>query len=438
MLLSVFFIIGFISIFFLLLFQYRKFARSKYYGHLSHYLIVSIVVFLVVTIIIFPGESVNAAYDGLAIWATLVVPALLPFFIGSEILINLGVVKFFGVLLEPVMRPLFNVPGEGSFAFAMSITSGYPVGAKIVSRLRSNKVLTQVEAQRLIAFCSTSGPLFMIGSVAVGMFKSSNIGILLVAAHYIGTIVVGIIFSFYKRSLDNHTPYKSKQNLLRRAFNQLSKSNNPNPALGIILGNAVKNSFNTILMVGGFITLFAVILRMLELLSIIDLITSILFTLFMPFKVSHSIIHSFITGLFEVTIGAKMVADSIGIDLGTKIAITSFVVGWSGFSIHAQVSSIIGNTDIKSSLYILSKALHATFSSIIAYILFPIFSKFFSISAPVYNSYQEMSLHRKFLFNCQLSIELFIAVLISLLIVSLITTFLLKVQSYLTKGKGIK
>src|SRR5690606_32732679 len=139
--LNIIFIISFILLFFLILFQYRRFTQNKYYRQLSYYFIVLSVLFLVITIILYPGESVSSAYNGLVIWATLVVPALLPFFIGSEILINLGVVKFFGVLLEPIMRPIFNVPGEGSFAFAMSITSGYPVGAKIVSRLRTDKIL---------------------------------------------------------------------------------------------------------------------------------------------------------------------------------------------------------------------------------------------------------------------------------------------------------
>lgn len=431
-------IVSFLLIFFLFLSQFRKFTRDKSYKNLSYYFIILVILFLVIAIIIYPGESVDAAYDGLVIWTTLVIPALLPFFIGSELLINLGVVKFFGILLEPIMRPIFNVPGEGSFAFAMSITSGYPVGAKIVSKLRVDKILTQIEAQRLISFCSTSGPLFMIGSVSVGMFQSSKIGILIVAAHYIGTIIVGIIFSFYKKSSDNYITTKSKEHLLKRAFNQLSKNNNSNFSIGVILGNAVKSSLNTILMVGGFIILFAVVIRMLELLKVIDLITSILAILLIPFKISPSTISSFVTGLFEVTIGAKRVVDSIGMDLRTKIAIASFIIGWSGFSIHAQVSSIIGITDIKTSLYLLAKSLHAAFSSLIAYIFFPIFSNFFVLSLPVYNSYQEMSLHKKFLFNCQLSIELFIAVLISLLIVSLITALLLKIQTYFTKGKGMK
>ena len=36
-------------------------------------------------------------------------------------------------LLSKIMRPLFNVPGEGAYAFIMGVISGYPVGAKIVS-----------------------------------------------------------------------------------------------------------------------------------------------------------------------------------------------------------------------------------------------------------------------------------------------------------------
>ncbi len=426
-------ILSLLIVFFFILILYRKFYRSNSYGNLSYYFIVFIVIFLVITIIIYPGEAVDAAYNGLIVWSTLVVPALLPFFIGSEILINLGVVKFLGVLLEPIMRPLFNVPGEGSFAFAMSITSGYPVGAKIVSKLRSDNILSKIEAQRLLSFCSTSGPLFMIGSVSVGMFRSSKIGMLIVTAHYIGAILVGIIFSFYKRSYDNYKCGKERTFLFKRAFIHLSKSEGNNVSIGIILGDAVRNSFNTIFMVGGFIVLFAVVIRMLEILSIIDVIASAISTLLMPFKISPSIIRSFIIGLFEVTIGTKMAADSIGIDLRTKIAIASFIIGWSGFSIHAQVSSIIGETDIDSSLYIFSKVLHATFSSIIAYIIYPIFSRFLVLIIPVYNTYQEISIHKRFLFNCKLSIELFLSVLISLLIVSLLTSATLKLHNYFQK-----
>ena len=39
----------------------------------------------------------------------------------------MGVVHFLGVLLEPLMRPLFNVPGVGAFALSMGLAAGYPM-----------------------------------------------------------------------------------------------------------------------------------------------------------------------------------------------------------------------------------------------------------------------------------------------------------------------
>ena len=41
----------------------------------------------------------------------------------------------------------------------------------------------------------------MIGSISVGMFKSSKLGIFIAISHYLGAIIVGIIFSFYKNQL---------------------------------------------------------------------------------------------------------------------------------------------------------------------------------------------------------------------------------------------
>lgn len=129
--------------------------------------LVSIVFLMVFFILIYPSDIIEATRSGILLWANVVLPSLLPFFIGAELLVGLGLVKFIGVLIEPIIRPIFNVPGEASFIFAMSITSGYPIGVKLTSNLRRNNVITQSEAQRIISFCSTSGPLFMIGAVAM-------------------------------------------------------------------------------------------------------------------------------------------------------------------------------------------------------------------------------------------------------------------------------
>lgn len=63
------------------------------------------------------------------------------------------------------MKPIFNVPGIGAYAFIMGIISGYPVGAKIVTEFRKNGECSKAEAERLLSFTNNSGPLFIIGTV---------------------------------------------------------------------------------------------------------------------------------------------------------------------------------------------------------------------------------------------------------------------------------
>jgi nucleoside recognition membrane protein YjiH len=86
-----------------------------------------------ISLILFSESGFSAAVSGLDTWWKIVFPALLPFFIIAEMLMGLGVVNFLGVLLEPLMRPLFKVPGVGAFALSMGLASGYPIGAKITA-----------------------------------------------------------------------------------------------------------------------------------------------------------------------------------------------------------------------------------------------------------------------------------------------------------------
>ncbi|MFY9216779.1 MAG: nucleoside recognition domain-containing protein, partial [Tepidanaerobacteraceae bacterium] len=115
----------------------------------------AIAVIITISIIQYPDEAFNAALNGLDVWFTIVLPALLPFFIGSQLLMGLGVVHFMGVLLEPFMRPLFNVPGAGSFVMAMGLASGYPVGAMLTGKLVKRKLCNIWEAERLMSFTNT-------------------------------------------------------------------------------------------------------------------------------------------------------------------------------------------------------------------------------------------------------------------------------------------
>ena len=150
------------------------------------------------SLVVYPREGVAAALAGLRIFWEVVLPSLLPFFVLSEILLGMGVVHFLGVLLEPLMRPLFNVPGVGAFALSMGLAAGYPMDAVITGKFRRNKMCTRVEGERLLSFTNTADPLFIFGAVAVGMFGRPDLGVVLAIAHYVASFTVGIVFKYYQ------------------------------------------------------------------------------------------------------------------------------------------------------------------------------------------------------------------------------------------------
>ena len=85
-----------------------------------------------VCLVLFSKQNLAATKTGLALWFNSVVPSLLPFFIATELLGYTNIVSKIGKLLNKIMKPIFNVPGIGAYAFVMGVISGYPVGAKIL------------------------------------------------------------------------------------------------------------------------------------------------------------------------------------------------------------------------------------------------------------------------------------------------------------------
>lgn len=122
----------------------------------------ALAVLLMVSMVFYPDLAFRSAVKGLRVWWDVVFPALLPFFIGGQVLMALGVVRFMGVLMEPLMRPLFGVPGVGSFVVAMGLASGYPIGSVLTAQLRRDGQLTKTEAERLMSFTNTAEPILIL------------------------------------------------------------------------------------------------------------------------------------------------------------------------------------------------------------------------------------------------------------------------------------
>ena len=342
------------------------------------------VTILAASLISYPQESFEASIRGLNMWWEIVFPSLLPFFIISEMLIGFGVVKFIGVLLEPLMRPLFKVPGVGGFVWAMGMASGFPAGAKFTARLRQEGQLTQIEAERLVSFTNSSNPLFIFGAVSVGFFYNAQLGVVLALAHYLGNICVGIIMRFYGNESPEDAGEKRKKFKIRAALSALHQTRlRDNRPIGKLLGDAVNSSIQTLLMVGGFIILFSVINKLLYHLHITATLAKSLEVLLSALSFPGMLSIPFISGLFEITLGSQLTSQVQDATLIQKAMITSFILAFSGFSVQAQVASILAQTDIRFQPFFIARIVHGIFASFFALILWkPIYVHFNSKEQP--------------------------------------------------------
>ncbi|KJS81485.1 MAG: hypothetical protein JM58_16990 [Peptococcaceae bacterium BICA1-8] len=308
---------------------------------------------MTIAMILYPQSTFRGATFGLTTWATVLIPALLPFFIISNILVELGIVNFLGILLEPLMRPLFKQPGASGFVLAMGFTSGFPMGAVLTNTLFEKNLVTKDEASRLIAFTNNSSPLFLLVAIPIGMFNNPNLGLILLLAHYIANLTLGIFLGLTKKSSKNLDSYHPG-NLLKRSWQELLTFQKNSKAFGALLVSSVNKSIQNILMIGGFVIFFAVLIEILKETCLFYILSLFFYKILHFTGINPGLSEAVTIGFFEMTLGTQK-ASQINAALTHQLMIVSLILGWSGLSIQAQVTSIAARNNIPIGYYIFGR-----------------------------------------------------------------------------------
>lgn len=299
------------------------------------------ILFIISLLLLLPKNSISSFYDGVTIWATKVLPTLLPFLILTKILSGTKFIPLVEKKISPLTSKLYGVGGVAGYIYIMSIISGYPVGAKLTSDLYTDGKITRNEALSITSFTSTSGPLFILGSVAIGMFDNIKIGIVILISHYIGAILNGLL-------------YRNKTAITNTATKRLATEK-------ISLASAMSSSLTAVLNIGGFIALFYMIISLLLSLNIFCPITKILSLLGIKKEITNSVL----SGLIEVTTGEIMLS-KLSLSPLLSTAISTFIISFGGLSIHAQAYSYLSTFNMPYHKFLLQKLTHAILSTIVA------------------------------------------------------------------------
>lgn len=334
-----------------------------YFISLKRNILPALFVVFIICLVIFSNTNLQATRSGLKLWANSVVPSLFPFLVATELLSYTSVVNFIGRKLDKFMKPIFNVPGSSAYPFILGMISGYPVGAKTVCQIYTQGLCTKKEAETLLAYTNNSGPLFIVGTVGISMFGNSTIGIILLVTHILASLSVGIIFG--KRLSTN-------SNVVKTNFRNAQAKNVTFSSLGEVLSSSIISSIKTILMIGGFVVIFSVIISILKESGVLTIFSKPLSHIFK----NTEFISSTLTGFIELTNGLNSISNIHIKSISINILICAFLLGFGGISIMLQILSIISKDGLSIKPYILGKIIQATLATLytFAVLQIPIFN----------------------------------------------------------------
>ena len=296
-----------------------------------------IFVLSLIVLILFQGkEIIHYTQQTLIMCYKIIIPSLFPFFVCSGMLIYSGFAGVIAKYTQGIMRPVFNIAPPGAAAFVLGIISGFPLGAVCTKDLYKSGNLSKIEAERLLAFCNNSGPLFIIGSIGTAIYLKPLYGVILYIIHIVSSVMVGIIFKGYGKNKHNSPPTRVNTNEM-----------NIPQAIAMSIDSAGKNILTVCFSILFFSAVAQTMLGLLPLSPVLDAIVS---------------------GLCEFSTGTLKIS-MLTEDIAIKLILTSLVVGFSGLSVHLQVMSVTADSGLSLKPYILGKMLHGSISAAITAIV---------------------------------------------------------------------
>lgn len=289
----------------------------------------------------FPQAGAQAARDGLALCGQVVLPALFPFFVLSNLAVGLGLGQWLGRRLGPLMSPLFHVGGAGGAALALGLVGGYPVGAATVRSLLDQGHCTREEAQTLLLFCNNAGPAFILSIAGLSVFGRVEIGGLLLAVHGVSALLTGLLLR----------PARSAPGRRTRPGSA------PLPAPGALLPQAVGKALSSSLQVSAYVVLFGVLLGLIRAAGA-------------GLPPLPGALSPLLAGLLELTNGISALAAVPSPSL--RLALCGFLLGWGGLSVHCQTAALLEGSGLSLLPYLRAKALQGLLSAGLLALLSPL------------------------------------------------------------------
>ncbi|MDF2719504.1 MAG: sporulation protein [Paenibacillus sp.] len=156
-------------------------------------------------------------------------------------------------------------------------------------------------------------------------------------------------------------------------------------SFGKLLGDSVSGAIQTLMMIGGTMIVFSVMLGVMDTLGIARLLSEAV-TMAVPDMASPiESIKSGLSGLLEVHVGTYRLGQ-IHLSASVTAALIGAALAWSGLAVHLQVQTAIRHTDLRYRYFLLSRIVHAGLSFVLTLMLWRPLTGWFHSSLPSFLS----------------------------------------------------
>ncbi len=269
----------------------------------------------------YPEAAAAGASRGLSVCSSVIIPSLLPFLVLTGVFMRSSLGDTVGRILGRPIGWLFRLPPAAGGAVVLSFIGGYPVGAAAIEQLLSRRQIGERDAARMLHFCVNAGPAFAVSAVGAGMLGDSRRGWLLLVAHLLGAVLIGV----------------AEARLVPRPSEKTALPTDALPPAAAFTA-AVNGACASLLSMCGFVVLFSVILSLLDgsgATAAFDRLIHLPVTL-TGGEVSAAT-PSLLPGLLEVSCGCLEVAGSPA----PSVFLLGFLLGFGGLSVQCQVRAVL-------------------------------------------------------------------------------------------------
>ena len=287
-----------------------------------------------------PEPYLGAAYRGWELFVGSVMPSLIPFAFATSFMTLSGSAEILFKLLSKPAKRLFSTTGAGGYVFAVSLISGYPIGAKTISELKKCGCIDDGALTGILAFGSTAGPLFILGSVGVKLLGDFRAGALIMLAHVLGSVINGAVFGRLNKPAYSFSEVKSSERL------------NAVKAFREALGNTVSAA----LTVAACMILFNVAIQLLSETGIVKIAGRVAEALGIPAGAGEG----FVAGFVEITYGIKSLAG--GLPIKQTAPLIAALVSFGGMSVQMQSMFFLDEAGVKGRVFFSLKVAQTIFT----------------------------------------------------------------------------